>query len=57
MARASTIPIFEILLPTTLPAEISGWPDNAASTLTTSSGADVPKETTVSAITSLDNLK
>ena len=40
-------PIFTILLPTILPRAISGRPFNAPMKLTTNSGIDVPKATTV----------
>ena len=48
-AAAPTISIiFAMLLPITLPTAMPGEPASAASTLTTSSGADVPKPTMVS---------
>lgn len=55
--KPNTNAILEILEPTTLPMEISGLPDNAASKLTNNSGADVPKETTVTPTTKVDILK
>lgn len=46
-----TNPIFAILLPITLPKEISLKPSSAAFTLTKSSGAEVAKDTTVKPMT------
>ena len=43
--------MFAMLLPTILPTESPEAPFNAAPTLTTSSGAEVPKATTVKPIT------
>ncbi len=48
---------FAIFEPTTLPIAISGCPFMAASKLTTSSGAEVPKETNTTPITSFETLK
>ena len=39
--------MFAMLEPKTLPRLIAAWPSRAASTDTTSSGADVPQATTV----------
>ena len=51
-AMARMRPTLAMLLPTTLPTAIPPAPASAACTLTTSSGALVPKATTVSPITS-----
>jgi len=51
-ARARISPTFAMLLPTTFPTARSGVPLRAARRLTASSGADVPKATSVSPITS-----
>jgi hypothetical protein len=40
-----------MLLPTTLPMAMPGWPEKAALKHTKSSGAEVPKATTVSPTT------
>lgn len=55
--KPSTRAIFAIFEPTTFPMEISGLPFRAAFRLTKSSGADVPKETTVTPTTNVEILK
>jgi hypothetical protein len=55
--KPSTSAMFEMFDPTTFPIEISGLPERAASKLTKSSGADVPKDTTVTPTTKVEILK
>jgi len=57
IVRAKTRAILEIFDPITFPIDISGWFERTASTLITSSGADVAKETIVTATTREDNLR
>jgi len=49
--------ILDTFDPTTLPMAISGLPESAAPKLTNNSGADVPKEITVTPTTSVEILK
>ena len=55
--KPKTKVILEIFDPTILPMAISGLPESAAPKLTNNSGADVPKEITVTPTTSVDILK
>lgn len=55
--KPSTKAILETLDPTTFPIAISGLPERAAPKLTNNSGADVPKDITVTPTTRVDILK
>ena len=54
--QPTIISVLNILLPTTLPIEISALPFRADEIDTANSGADVPKATTVKPITKSDTL-
>ena len=54
--KPNTKPILAMLEPITFPKAISGDPSRAACKLTSNSGAEVAKETTVIPITSFDSL-